>query len=91
MKSDGERVLGGSSPRCFYGNLSKQQSANDPSQCSGDADPSDQKEQYPKSHSEGCMNEIEDGKEYQDSGQFFRSDYGFQHRNTDDDPNDFLR
>ena len=37
------------------------------------------------------MHEIEDGKEHQDSSQFFRSDYGFQRHNTDDDPNDFLR
>jgi len=37
------------------------------------------------------MHEIEDGKEHQDGGQFFRSDYGFQRNNTDDDPNDFLR
>ena len=52
-------------------NVLKQQSANDPNQCCGNADPSDQKEQYPKSHSEGCMHEIEDGKECQDGSPFF--------------------
>ena len=91
MKSDGdgERLI--LSPSLLCENVSKQQLTNDPNQCSGDADPSDQKEQYPKSHSEGCMHEIEDGKERQDGSPFFRNAYGFQRNNTDDDPNDFLR
>ena len=37
------------------------------------------------------MHEIEDGKQHQDGGQFFRNAYGFQRHNTDDDPNDFMR
>ena len=65
-----------------------------PSEYPGYTDPSDQEEQHPKNHSECCMHEIEDGKQHQDSSQFFRSAYGFQRRNTDDDPckpNDFMR
>ena len=91
MKSDGEEDLDGASPRHCYGNVSKQQPTNDPSQCSGNADPSDQKEQYPKSRLERCSNKIHDSEQHQDSSQFFRSAYGFQRRNTDDDPNDFMR
>ena len=90
MKSDG-KGSDGASPRHCYCNVSKQQSANNPSKQCGDADPSDQEEQHPKNHSECCMHEIEDGKDRQDGGQFFRSAYGFQRRNTDDDPNDFMR
>ena len=37
------------------------------------------------------MHEIEDGKDRQDGGQFFRSAYGFQRHNTDDYPNGFMR
>ena len=37
------------------------------------------------------MHEIHEGKQHQDSSQFFRNAYGFQRHNTDDDPNDFLR
>ena len=91
MKSNGEGIGLILSPSFLYENVSKQQPTNDPSQCSGNADPSDQKEQYPKSHSEGCMHEIKDGNQRQDGGQFFRNAYGFQRHNTDDDPNDFLR
>ena len=79
------------SPSLLCENVSKQQSANDPSQCSGDAKPSNKVEQHPKNHLECCMHEIKDGKERQDGGQFFRSAYGFQRHNIDDDPNDFMR
>ena len=79
------------SPSFLYENVSKQQPTNDPSQCSGDAKPSNKVEQHPKNHSECCMHEIEDGKERQDGSPFFRNAYGFQRHNTDDDPNDFMR
>ena len=72
-------------------NVLKQQSANDPSQCSGNADPSDQEEQKAEGDLERCSNKIHEGKQHQDSSQFFRNAYGFRRRNKDDDPNDFLR
>lgn len=73
------------------GNLSKQQSANNPSQCRGDTDPSNEEEQHAESRLERCANKIHGGKQCQYGSQLFRNAYDFQHRNTDDDPHDFLR
>ena len=88
MKSDGE---GGASSRHCFCNVSKQQSANNPSKQCGDADPSDQEEQKAEGDLERCSNKIHEGKQHQDSSQFFRSAYDFQHHNTDDYPSDFMR
>ena len=88
MKSDGE---GGASSRHCFCNVSKQQSANNPSKQCGDAKPSNKVEQKAEGDLERCSNKIHEGKQHQDGGQFFRNAYGFQRRNTDDDPNDFMR
>ena len=87
MKSDGEGPDGASPVIAII----TSQSANDPSQCSGNADPSDQEEQKAEGDLERCSNKIHEGKQHQDSSQFFRSAYGFQRHNIDDDPNDFMR
>lgn len=78
----------------IYGNLSKQQSANDPSECCGDADPSNEEEQHAECRPERCANKIHDYKQRQDGSQFFRNADDSQRHYGDDDPHkptEFLR
>ena len=69
MKSDGEGPDGASPVIAII----TSQSANDPSQCSGNTDPSDQEEQKAEGDLERCSNKIHEGKQHRDSSQFFRN------------------